>query len=100
MYYIYILYSSSADKFYIGYTDNPERRLNEHNTSEHSTFTSKFRPWIMKAIYECSESRQIAINIERLIKRQKSRSLIEKMVRGEKLSGELAQLVRVPHLRD
>ncbi|WP_186462327.1 hypothetical protein [Pedobacter suwonensis] len=37
---------------------------------------------------------------ERFIKSQKSRKLIERMVKGEMLTGILAQLVRVPHVRD
>jgi hypothetical protein len=34
MFYVYILYSESADRYYIGHTNDPERRLVEHNTSE------------------------------------------------------------------
>lgn len=33
MYYVYIL-KNSAEEFYIGYTDNVERRLKEHQTKE------------------------------------------------------------------
>ena len=40
------------------------------------------------------------MKIERFIKKQKSRRLIEKIVIGESLEGKLAQLVRVPHVRD
>ena len=31
MYYIYILYSVPADKFYIGQTGDVQKRLEEHN---------------------------------------------------------------------
>ena len=31
MYYVYMI-KNSADKLYVGITDNPERRLQEHNT--------------------------------------------------------------------
>ena len=48
MYYIYILYSRIADKFYVGYSDNPQRRLIEHNTKPFNTYTSKYRPWILR----------------------------------------------------
>ncbi len=33
MYYVYVLYSSTCDKRYIGQTDDLGRRLNEHNTA-------------------------------------------------------------------
>jgi putative endonuclease len=100
MYYIYIIYSESADMYYIGSTDAPQRRIEEHNTSYSNTFTSKFRPWAMAALFECSYDRATAMRIEKFIKKQKSRTLIEIMVSGAALSGELAQLVKVPHLRD
>ncbi|MBK6641642.1 MAG: GIY-YIG nuclease family protein [Bacteroidetes bacterium] len=31
MFFVYIIYSSSYDVFYKGFTDNPEKRLWEHN---------------------------------------------------------------------
>lgn len=100
MYYIYILHSAGSDKYYVGYSDAPHRRIEEHNTTERNTFTSKYRPWTLSAIFECSEDRGAAMRIERFIKRQKSRALIEMMINGDALSGILAQLVRVPYVRD
>jgi putative endonuclease len=77
MFYIYILYSSSSDIYYLGYSVDPHRRLKEHNTSSFNTFTSKHRPWVRKAVFECGSSEKEAIRIERFIKRQKSRKLID-----------------------
>ena len=39
MFYIYILYSESFDKYYVGYTSDITRRLEEHNTIKFMTFT-------------------------------------------------------------
>jgi len=100
MYYLYILYAATADKYYVGYTDNVQRRLSEHNTSERNTYTSKFRPWEIKAIYQIGSGLSDAVRIERYIKRQKSRALLEHLVTGGELHGVLTQLVRVPHVRD
>ncbi|WP_082911433.1 GIY-YIG nuclease family protein [Pedobacter psychrophilus] len=47
MFYLYILYSISSNKYYLGYSEDPERRLLEHNNSERVTYTSKHRPWII-----------------------------------------------------
>jgi len=80
MFYIYILYSDSADRYYIGHTNDPDRRLTEHNTSEELKFTSKYRPWTMLLAFEVSESRGEAIKVERFIKRQKSRTFIKKLI--------------------
>jgi len=100
MYYIYILFSKASNKYYVGHTDDVQRRLNEHNDSDRLTYTSKHRPWKLCAVFECSSVRNEALALERFIKRQKSRGLIQRMVDGEKLNGRLAQLVRVPHVRD
>ena len=100
MYYIYILYSESSDKYYVGYSSDPFRRLNEHNKSLLSTYTSKHRPWDLKAIYSCGDNKTLAIELERFIKKQKSRKLIQSLIEGQILTGVLAQLVKVPHVRD
>ena len=102
MYFIYILYSESADKYYVGHTDDYIQRFSDHNIQESfDTYTSKHRPWKMKAVFECGPSRSDALKIERFIKKQKSRRLIETLLNPEFMpNGVLAQLVRVPHLRD
>lgn len=46
MFYIYILYSESADKFYIGHTCNPAAREKQHNsnsTEKHTGKTDSYR---------------------------------------------------------
>ena len=43
-YYLYILNSSVADKFYIGISQDPFQRLSFHNSTEKG-FTSRYRPW-------------------------------------------------------
>ena len=44
MYYLYIIVSQRVNKHYVGITDDYNRRLEEHNTSEKNTFTSKYTP--------------------------------------------------------
>jgi putative endonuclease len=101
MYYIYILYSPGSNRFYVGYSDNPQRRLIEHNTKSFNTYTSKRRPWILKAVFECGCIEAEAMAIERFIKKQKSRRLMEQLIVPEFIPiGALAKLVRVPHVRD
>ena len=96
MFYIYILFSPSSDKYYVGHTENISQRLESHNGSEKNTYTSKHRPWTLTALFECTNNRSEALKIEKFIKKQKSRKLIEKIISGENLYGLLAQLVRVP----
>ena len=84
MYYIYFIYSKSSDRYYLGYTNDPERRLIEHNTKDFNTYTKKHRPWDLAYQFPVSEICGDAIKIERFIKKQKSRNLIEKII-NEKL---------------
>ncbi|MGB4204000.1 MAG: GIY-YIG nuclease family protein, partial [Bacteroidales bacterium] len=86
--------------YYVGVTDDFYRRLQEHNTSERNTFTSKYRPWKIAAVFQCADSLSEARKIENFIKKQKSRKLIEKMINDEPLYGILTKLVRVPYRRD
>src|SRR5690349_6994015 len=101
MYYIYILHSANSDLYYTGYSDNPHRRLIEHNSKPQNTFTSKHRPWELKAYFECGSNESNAIKLERVFRRQKSRSLLMQLCDPSFIpAGLLAQLVRVPHMRD
>ena len=86
----------------MGYTSDYEKRLNDHNTQEDfNTYISKFRPWELVAVFHAGDEKAQAIRMERFIKKQKSRRLIEELVKINFIpSGSLAQLVRVPHLRD
>jgi putative endonuclease len=45
-YIVYILYSSIIDRFYVGQTSNPEKRIIEHNSGE-SPYTSTGIPWTL-----------------------------------------------------
>jgi predicted GIY-YIG superfamily endonuclease len=52
--YIYIIYSESADKYYIGNTNDPLRRLKEHNEDIKNCFTSHYR--LNKIQIACEEN--------------------------------------------
>ncbi len=80
-YYLYILKSLSTDKFYIGVSQNPERRLIYHNTIEKG-FTSRYRPWELVFIKPFN-SKSEALKVERKIKNWKSKSMIRKIISGE-----------------
>ena len=99
--YLYILYSLANAKYYVGSSDDPWRRVNEHNNSSRTTFTSKHRPWELAVVFQVTEGPFSAIYLERYIKRQKSKRLLNKLIDSDYVPvGDLAQLVRVPHVRD
>ncbi|MBU3662106.1 MAG: GIY-YIG nuclease family protein [Bacteroidetes bacterium] len=44
MYFVYILYSKTHDRFYVGHTSSIERRLIEHNEARNPS-TKPYIPW-------------------------------------------------------
>jgi putative endonuclease len=43
-YYVYILWSPAARRFYIGISENPVHRLEQHNEGR-AGWSARFRPW-------------------------------------------------------
>lgn len=71
----YIIYSAKIDRYYIGHTDNIDKRLLQHNSGL-SSFTAKANDWIL-AFKQVFETREQARNREMEIKKKKSRKYIE-----------------------
>ena len=92
MYYVYILYSKNFDRYYVGQTNDVERRLIEHNENPRMTYTHKLRPWVLVAQYEV-ETRSHAMKLEKYIKRMKSRKIVERLVIDSMYFDDLAQMV-------
>ncbi|MBN8667177.1 MAG: GIY-YIG nuclease family protein [Chitinophagales bacterium] len=77
-YFVYIIYSSQIDQYYIGHTENLKDRLFRHQNSG-SKATKKAKDWVM--VYsENFESRSEAARREKEIKAKKSRKYIESVV--------------------
>ena len=73
-YYLYILKSKSADKYYTGSSINPPVRLESHITVEKG-FTSRYRPWEIANTKEY-QSKALAQAAERKVKSLKSKIVI------------------------
>ncbi len=74
MYTLYILYSESLDRYYVGYTNNLPRRLSEHNRSK-GKFTDAGIPWVV--LYtEAFKTKKSAMDREKYIKSRKSKTFI------------------------
>ena len=78
MFYLYILYSSLRDKYYVGSTGNLLDRLKTHN-SNHKGFTGGIGDWII-VYQEIFSSKEEAYARERAIKKWKSRKMIENLI--------------------
>jgi len=70
-YHVYIIHSGLLDKFYIGYSQNPWTRLDQHNANSKDKYTGRSQDWVLRAVFEVG-SESDAIGLERFIKNQKS----------------------------
>ncbi len=84
----------------MGYTDNPQRRLFEHNHNLRNTYTKKNGPWVLEVQFLVNDKRGDAMRMEKYIKKQKSRKFIERLIKEPGFFESIAQLVRVPIHRD
>ncbi|MEX2593366.1 MAG: GIY-YIG nuclease family protein [Anditalea sp.] len=79
-FYVYILYSKSLDKFYIGQTSSVESRLQFHNdVKRNKIWTKRGIPWEIKTFIKFP-SRSEAISAETFIKKQRSRKTIQSII--------------------
>ncbi|MBO9204324.1 MULTISPECIES: GIY-YIG nuclease family protein [Niastella] len=76
---VYILYSSTRDRYCIGHTgDDLQERLRKNN-SDHKGFTGKTGDWVIVYTEVCS-TKTAAYQCEREIKAWKSRKKIELLI--------------------
>ena len=77
-FYVYILYSSGHDQYYVGHSKDLEDRIFRH-TNSGSKSTKKANDWVIRYT-EKFESRQEAMHREREIKNKKSKKYIEWLI--------------------
>jgi len=68
MYYVYVIFSESLHKYYVGSTNDVKKRVDQHNAGR-SNFTSMGVPWILIVSIECN-SRIDAVRLEMKIKKR------------------------------
>jgi putative endonuclease len=78
VFFTYILYSKKLNKFYIGHTNNIERRLHEHNSLQSSS-TKSGVPWKLVFSKEFSNNSD-SIRFELKLKSMRSRKFIEDII--------------------
>ena len=89
MNYVYIIYSKSLDKYYIGETFNLQKRIIEHNSGFYKfSFTKQVKDWILYHFIECDSKNQ-ARKIETHIKKMKSKVYIQNLKKYPEISLKL-----------
>ncbi|NOX16757.1 MAG: GIY-YIG nuclease family protein [Chlorobi bacterium] len=90
LFYTYILFSRSKNRFYTGSTNDLNRRFEEHN-SGHTKSTKSGIPWefvFTKSFNNNSDARKF----EMKIKKMKSRKFIEQLI--ESNENDIADLLK------
>ncbi|MCF7907200.1 GIY-YIG nuclease family protein [Patescibacteria group bacterium] len=77
MYFVYVLKSEKDGKFYVGMTNNIERRVKEHNNGVASTPSTKNRGPFKLIYFEKLENRIIAREREKYLKSGSGREYIK-----------------------
>ena len=81
--FLYILYSTKADRYYVGESVDPVERSGQHNQHLYkSSATAIATDWAVQVSVSCDD-RSHARRIEKWTKSQKSRATIKKMIQEE-----------------
>ena len=67
-YWVYILFSENLNKYYVGSTNDLEKRLSVHNKGG-KKYTTKGISWVLIKYYSC-DFRKEAMQLERKIKKR------------------------------
>ncbi|MGZ2371781.1 GIY-YIG nuclease family protein [Ancylomarina sp. YFZ004] len=88
---VYILYSKSVDRYYVGYSKDFDQRLKLHNDKvfDHS-YTMRANDWMLYYKMICNSIAQARL-VESHIKSMKSRKYIENMLLYPEISNRLLE---------
>jgi putative endonuclease len=77
---VYILHSDKLNRFYIGFTSDFDIRLEFHKNAESHKFTANAADWKLFLKISCENKTQ-GLNIEKHIKKMKSKTYIENLIK-------------------
>ncbi len=90
--FVYILYSPSILKYYIGESAFPVKRLKDHNEgTRQKAFTKQASDWQTFLLIEC-DNRAQALKIEKKIKSMKSTKYIQNLTKYPEMVDKLQLL--------
>ncbi|MDR9487409.1 GIY-YIG nuclease family protein [Salibacter sp.] len=81
-FFTYILESSTTERFYIGSTNNLEKRIIQHNKGYNKS-TKSDTPWKLIHYFSCS-TRSEAFKLEMKLKKMKSRKRVLSFINNSK----------------
>jgi putative endonuclease len=80
MHFVYIIYTATYDRYYIGETSNISERIKEHNTAYYPNAATKYTDdWEVRLSFKV-ENRVEARKVEKYIKSMKSKEFITRLI--------------------
>ena len=79
MYSVYILWSKTFEKTYVGFSSNPELRLLFHNEKASKGWTLRYRPWALIETFSFDTKKQ-ALELEKYFKTGAGRDEIQRIL--------------------
>ena len=77
---VYVLFSKTFNKTYVGFTSNLIERFKSHNQLSSKGYTVKFRPWIALFV-KPFESKKEAMDYEKYLKTGVGRDFMSKIIK-------------------
>ena len=94
MHFIYIIYTRSFDKFYVGESIDPTERVLQHNKGLYKgASTSYAKDWELKLTLSVA-TKEDALKIERFLKSMKSKKFIGKLISDDAFLQGFKQIVK------
>jgi len=92
---VYIIFSESLKKFYVGYTtESVELRIERHNNKHYQNkYTANGIPWSLFLEIQC-ESIKHALKVEKYIKSMKSTTYLQNLKKYPEMVGKLKEKCR------
>lgn len=89
MHTVYIIYSPSLDKFYVGESVHAEERLKQHNSGHyHNSFTKIAYDWSLQLVLYCDDLKHAKL-VENHIKSMKSKKYIQNLLKYPEMQEKL-----------
>ena len=80
MHFLYILYSTELNRYYVGESEKPYFRVKLHNAHHFKrAFTNAADDWELTLVYQV-KNKTTALYLEKFIKKMKSKKFIEKII--------------------
>ena len=80
-YYVYVLRSKRDDKYYVGFSENLEKRLKLHSKGQ--VVSTKYRRPLELVYYEISFNKEDALHRERYLKTTYGRRYIKNRIKNQ-----------------